>query len=63
MNMGFDGVSLTKPGSTQSHTANETTSEPGQLDSDVYDTVTENVQPPASPMFNNSIKYIWIKYS
>ncbi|GBP13211.1 hypothetical protein EVAR_93163_1 [Eumeta japonica] len=51
MNMGFDGVSLTKPGggNLQSSSANTTTSasnnestEVSQIDSDVYDIVTES---------------------
>lgn len=45
MDMGASGVSLSKPGGTQSNLSEDstsaTTSEPIQLDSDVYDPVTE----------------------
>ncbi|XP_028155764.1 uncharacterized protein LOC114349552 isoform X1 [Ostrinia furnacalis] len=58
MNMGLNGVSLSKPGSTQTHTSNQTAVEPSQLASDVYDTVIENIASSEPPMFNNSIKYI-----
>lgn len=54
MDMGFNGVSLSKPGGVIP--ASDST-EPSQLDSDVYDPVTEAVEP-TTQMFNNSISYI-----
>ncbi|XP_026319504.1 uncharacterized protein LOC113230000 [Hyposmocoma kahamanoa] len=54
MDMGFNGVGLSKPGGVMP--ASDST-EPSQLDSDVYDPVTEAVEP-TTQMFNNSITYI-----
>lgn len=54
MDMGLSGVGLSKPGAVIP--ASDPT-EPSQLDSDVYDPVTEAVEP-TTQMFNNSIKYI-----
>ncbi|XP_075970702.1 uncharacterized protein LOC142973044 [Anticarsia gemmatalis] len=63
MNMGLDGISLSKPGSggsTQSSDADKiSTTESSQVNGDVYDAVTENEHGlTSSSIFNNSIKYI-----
>lgn len=58
MDMGFDGVSLSKPGGPHSADDNSNTTDFGQMDSDVFDAVTENLPLTTPPMFNNSIKYI-----
>lgn len=64
MDMGLDGISLSKPGgsggsSNLSEDTITTTDKPIQLDSDVYDPVTEDPNfVTTSSMFNNYIKYI-----
>lgn len=67
MDMGLDGVSLSKPGGGGSNPANAATNgdttesiEPTQVNGDVYDPVTEdpNIETTPPPMFKNSIRYI-----
>ncbi|CAG9796740.1 unnamed protein product [Diatraea saccharalis] len=55
MDMGFNGISLSKPGNQPQ--SESTTAELIQQDSDIFDSVTE-ISLPNTPMFNNSIKYI-----
>ncbi|KAM3967638.1 uncharacterized protein ACR2FA_011191 [Aphomia sociella] len=62
MNMGVNGIGLSKPGSGHmSNQTNQVTDNSGtdsaQLDGDTYDPVTENT-PTTTEMFKNSIKYI-----
>lgn len=65
MDMGFGGVSLSKPGGggTLINSTNDTlgvtttTAEPEQMNPDVYDLVEEKVTP-STNLFNNSVKYI-----
>lgn len=67
MDMGFNGVGLSKPGGSGgggennavSGGANSTmTGENPQVDSDVFDPVTESLPSTPAYPFNNSIKYI-----
>ncbi|XP_046961085.1 uncharacterized protein LOC124530814 [Vanessa cardui] len=63
MDMGARGVGLSKPGgsgtqpNTSEDSSNLTTQEPIQIDSDVYDVVTESVETTEKSTFK-SIKYI-----
>lgn len=62
MDMSSGGIGLSKPSGSGTNTnlspvGNETTTEPSQLDFDVYDPVTEKIQTTESP-FTNSVKYI-----
>ncbi|XP_045771084.1 uncharacterized protein LOC123871361 [Maniola jurtina] len=60
MDMGAGGVSLTKPGGSDSNglLPGVTAPEPGQVDSDVYDPVSQKEETTEKIFFNNSIKYI-----
>lgn len=64
MDMGIDGVSLSKPGGNPLNTATNADItndiEPTQVNSDVYDSVTEDpdYEKTSQPMFKNSIRYI-----
>ncbi|CAG4979552.1 unnamed protein product [Parnassius apollo] len=62
MDMGIDGVSLSKPGGSNnpSNTDITDTLEPTQVNSDVYDPVTEdpNYVTTSKAIFKNSISYI-----
>ncbi|XP_026758590.2 uncharacterized protein LOC113518038 [Galleria mellonella] len=59
MDMGLNGIGLSKPGSNGLNQSSNDTSgtEQSQLDSDVYDPVTEDT-PTTTKLFQNSIKYI-----
>ncbi|XP_023934016.2 uncharacterized protein LOC112043010 [Bicyclus anynana] len=62
MDMGAGGVSLTKPSGSDSNIilpgSPDTTTESGQVDSDVYDPVTEQGTMPEKSFIKNSIRYI-----
>ncbi|CAH2050173.1 unnamed protein product, partial [Iphiclides podalirius] len=66
MDMGIDGVSFSKPGggstpiNTVSNMDTASDAEPTQVNSDVYDPVTENPNyvSTSKPLFRNSIRYI-----
>ncbi|XP_060805204.1 uncharacterized protein LOC132902803 [Amyelois transitella] len=57
MDMGFNGVSLSKPSNQTNVLTEDGTTTPTQPGVDVYDPVTETIQQTTS-MFNMSIKYI-----
>ncbi|CAH0724696.1 unnamed protein product, partial [Brenthis ino] len=60
MDMGAGGVGLSKPGGAQPavQTEPQTTTEQAQLNADVYDPVTDDVETTSKSLFGNSIKYI-----
>lgn len=59
MDLGIDGIHLTKPNTNQITGGDGESTERPQLDSDVYDPVTENDSVTTQdPVFNNSVKYI-----
>ncbi|CAK1544584.1 unnamed protein product [Leptosia nina] len=63
MDMGAGGVGLSKPGgnnntASMSSTLESTTSEPTQVDSDIYDPVIQDRETTPNGLFKNSIKYI-----
>lgn len=60
MDMGAGGVGLSKPGGAQPalQTEPQTTTEQVQVNADVYDPITDDIETTKKPMFGNSIKYI-----
>ncbi|XP_059048023.1 uncharacterized protein LOC131843408 [Achroia grisella] len=57
MDMGLNGIGLSKPGNSGLNQVSNDTAGTEQLDSDIYDPVTENIST-TTRMFQNSIKYI-----